>query len=157
SFVKATTESGSGLRPRGWTTFRALEHRDFRIFWVALIVSAVGTWMQILAGSLLVLDLTHGSPTALWTVSLSQPLSFFLFAPIGGSVADGLDKRRLLLGTQAAMMTLAAALGVLTVSGAIRFWMMPVFAFTNGLVLSFDQPARNSLLPSLVPAEQLMN
>ena len=84
-------------------TFRALRHRDFRLLWVGLAVSAVGTWMQIVAQSLLVLKITHGSAFALGTVSLAQALAFFLFALIGGSVADRLDKRRLLLFTHRAL------------------------------------------------------
>ena len=95
-------------------TFRALRHRDFRLLWVGLAVSAVGTWMQIVAGSLLVLKITHGSAFALGSVSLAQALAFFLFALVGGSVADRIDKRRLLLFTQSAAAALAILLGFLT-------------------------------------------
>ena len=77
-------------------TFRAFQHRNFRLLWGGLAFSAVGTWMQIVAQSLLVLDLTHGSAMALGAVSLVQALAFLLFAPLGGSVADRFDKRRLL-------------------------------------------------------------
>jgi len=139
------------------STFHALRHRDFRLLWSGLAVSAVGTWMQIVAQSLLVLDLTHGSALALGTVSLTQALSFLLFAPLGGGVADRFDRRRLLLLTQTLMMTFAALLGVLTAVGAIRFWMIPVIAFFSSATLSFDQPARNALAFSLVPADALMN
>ena len=82
--------------PGVFLTFRALRHRDFRLLWMGLAVSAIGTWMQIVAQSLLVLKLTHGSAFALGCVSLSQALAFFLFALVGGSVADRSDKRRLL-------------------------------------------------------------
>src|SRR5579871_4490840 len=81
-------------------TFRALRYRNFRLLWISLIVSSVGTWMQIVAQSLLVLRITHNSALALGTVSLAQALSFFIFALIGGSIADRIDKRRLLLFTQ---------------------------------------------------------
>jgi len=139
------------------TTWRALHHRNFRLLWVGLVVSAVGTWMQIVAQSLLVLDITHGSAFALGTVSLVQALSFFVFALLGGSVADHFDKRRLLLFTQAVSALLAALLGLLTLIGVIRLWMILVLAFLNGTVLSFDQPARGALIPQLVPPEDLMN
>src|SRR5579863_7815739 len=85
-------------------TFRALHYRDFRLLWISLIVSAVGTWMQIVAQSLLVLQITHGSALALGLVSLAQSLSFFLFALVGGGVADRVDKRRFLLITQSLSM-----------------------------------------------------
>jgi MFS family permease len=113
--------------------------------------------MQIVAQSLLVLDLTSGSALALGTVSAVQAISFLLFAPVGGAVADRLSKRKLLLSTQAIMMGLAILLGTLTVTGAIRFWMIPLVAFANGSALSFDQPARNALVTALVAKENLMN
>src|SRR5246127_3646312 len=105
-------------------TFRALRHRDFRLLWMGLAVSAIGTWMQIVALSLLVLKLTHGSAFALGTVSLVQALSFFLFALIGGSVADHFDRRRLLIFTQSVSAALAIVLGILTLTGAIQLWMI---------------------------------
>jgi len=148
------TSAGSGsVLP----TFLALQHRDFRVLWTGLAISSVGTWMQIVTVSLLVLDLTQGSAAALGVVSLAQALSFLLFAPIGGGIADRFDRRRLLLLTQSLLMALSAGLGTLTAAGAIRYWMIPLAAFTGSAILSFDQPARNALLPSLVPKQSLMN
>lgn len=138
-------------------TFRALQYRDFRLLWAGLAVSAVGTWMQIVALSLLVLDLTHGSATALGIVSLAQALTFLLFAAVGGSVADRFNKKRLLLFTQTLMILFAGLLGILTLLGVIRFWMILLIAFATSSALSFDQPARNALITSLVPKEHLMN
>ena len=136
---------------------RALRHRDFRLLWIGLFISAVGTWMQIVAQALLVLRLTDGSALALGTVSLAQAAAFFLFAPMGGAVADRLDKRRLLIVTQSFLLLLAAGLGALTLSGLVRLWIVVVAAFCGGAALSFDQPARASLIPSLVPPGDLMN
>lgn len=138
-------------------TFQALRSRDFRLLWIGLSISAAGTWMQIVAGSLMVLDLTHGSAFALGAVSLTQAMAFLLFAPVGGGFADRIAKRKVLLLTQCILMGLAALLGVVTALGAIRFWMFPVVAFINGAALSFDQPARNALIAELVPGEDLMN
>jgi MFS family permease len=84
-------------------------------------------------------------------------LAFFLFALVGGSVADRLDKRRLLLFTQTGSATLAILLGFLTLFGVIQLWMILVLAFLNGTLLSFDQPARGALVPVLVPQESLGN
>jgi MFS family permease len=144
-------------RPRSGRTFGALRNRDFRLIWSGLAVSAVGTWMQIVAQSLLVLQLTHSSAIALGTVALTQAIAFLLFAPVGGSFADRQDKRRILLITQTLMMGLALLLGGLTASGLIRFWMIPLTAFAAGATLSFDQPARGALVAALVPREDLMN
>ncbi|HET7640952.1 MAG TPA: MFS transporter [Ktedonobacteraceae bacterium] len=145
------------MSKKGLPTFRALRYRNFSILWVSLIVSSVGTWMQIVAQSLLVLKLTHNSALALGTVALAQALSFFLFALIGGSFADQIDKRRLLLFTQSLSMLLAFLLGFLTVTGVIQVWMIVILAFCSGTILSFDQPARSALIPLLVPREDLMN
>ena len=161
--MHASTKSGETLSisPPGsgspFRTFRALHYRDFRLLWTGLAVSAIGTWMQIVAMSLLVLDITHGSAASLGTVSLTQALTFLLFAAIGGSVADRFDKRRLLLFTQSLLMGFAVLLGILTLTGLIRFWMILLVAFAISSALSFDQPARNALITSLVPKEHLMN
>jgi MFS family permease len=138
-------------------TFRALRYRDFRLLWTSLVISSVGTWLQIVSQSLLVLFISHNSPIALGIVSLAQASSFFLFAFIGGSIADQSDKRRFLLVTQSLSMLLAAVLGVLTFTGTIQVWMIVILAFCSGTVLSFDQPARSALIPTLVPREDLMN
>lgn len=143
--------------PGLFQAFRALRHRDFRLLWIGLAVSAIGTWMQIVAQSLLVLKITHGSAFALGTVSLAQALAFLLFALVGGSVADHLDKRRLLLFTQTGSAALAILLGFLTLFGVIEFWMILVLAFVNGTLLSFDQPTRGALIPLVVPKEHLGN
>src|SRR5581483_8794417 len=142
---------------KGVQTFKALRHRNYRLLWISLIVSAVGTWTQIVAQSLLVLKITHNSALALGVVSLAQAASFFLFALIGGSIADRTDKRRFLLITQSLSMCLAFLLGILTVIGVIQVWMIVLLAFCSGTILSFDQPARSSLVPILVPHEDLMN
>lgn len=144
--------------PRGRVqTFRALRYRNFRLLWISLIVSSVGTWLQIVSQSLLVLKISNNSPLALGIVSLAQAASFFLFAFIGGSIADQSDKRKFLLVTQSLSMLLAFVLGILTITGVIQVWMIVVLAFCSGTVLSFDQPARSSLIPVLVPPEVLMN
>jgi MFS family permease len=145
------------LPKQRFQTFRALHYRNFRLIWISLIVSSVGTWLQIVTQSLLVLQITHGSSIALGAVSLAQAASFFLFAFIGGSLADQTDKRRFLLITQNLSMILAFILGLLTIVGIVQVWMIVILAFCSGTVLSFDQPARSSLIPLLVPPEDLMN
>lgn len=143
--------------PQRIRAFHALQNHDFRYIWAGLAVSATGTWVQIVAQSLLVLDLTRGSALALGTVSAVQAVSFLVFAPVGGAVADRISKQKLLISTQAIMMGLAILLGALTATGAIRFWMIPLTAFANGAALSFDQPARTALVAGLVPPENIMN
>ncbi len=137
--------------------FRVLRHRDFRLLWLGLVASAVGTWMQIVAQALLVLELSHGSALALGAVSLAQSLAFFAFSLFGGALADRVDKRRLLLTTQSLCMSFAALLGVLTWLHVVAVWMVVVLAFLQGVALSFDQPTRGALVPELVPKDELLN
>jgi MFS family permease len=127
------------------------------MLWIGTLGSALGTWMQIVAQSLLVLRLTGNSALALGTVSLAQASAFFLFAPMGGAFADRHDKRRLLFRTQTLLMLSAFTLAALTATGTIRLWMVVLLAFSSGVLLSFDQPARNALLPLLAPPEDLTN
>ena len=138
-------------------TFRVLRHRDFRLLWCGLVVSAVGTWMQIVAQALLVLDLSHGSAVALGLVSLAQAAAFLVFALFGGAMADRVDKRRLLIFTQTLCLVFAALLGVLSARHVVAVWMVVILAFLQGAALSFDQPARAALVPELVPKEELFN
>jgi MFS family permease len=111
--------------------------------------------MAIVAVSLLVLEITHGSAAALGALGLAQASAFFLFSFPGGGIADRFDRVRLLRITQPLMLAIAVAYGILTQTGLVRFWMVLVFAFIAGSILSFDQPARGALMISLVPREQL--
>ncbi len=133
----------------------ALQSRDFRLYWIALIISAIGTWMQIVAQSLLVLRLSHGNAASLGWVALAQAAAFFAFALFGGSLADRMDRRRLLLITQSFLMLISSLTGLLVAAQLIRVWMIVAGAFLSGVVLSFDQPARSAFLPSLVKEPDL--
>ncbi|MBV8833835.1 MAG: MFS transporter [Acidobacteriaceae bacterium] len=152
--MKATT---AGAWRRWGYGFRALRHQHFRALWIGLVVSAVGTWMQIVAQSLLVLRLSHGSAFALGCVSLAQACAFFLFALVGGGFADRLNRRLLLIASQSSLALLAMTLGLLTWTGVITLPAIEAIAFVSGAILSFDQPARAALLSSVVPQEDLLN
>lgn len=155
----APTPSASPAQGRRLSlgAFRALRHRDFRLLWVGLVVSAAGTWMQIIAQSLLIYKLSHGSAVALGLVSLTQAAAFFIFGLVGGGVADRVNKRVFLLFTQSASAALALLLGVLIATNLIQIWMIVALAFLSGAILSFDQPTRSSLIPLLVPRDELLN
>jgi predicted MFS family arabinose efflux permease len=101
--------------------------------------------------------LAHGSAFAVGCVSLSQASAFFLFALVGGGLADRVDRRRLLIATQASLMLLAAMLGFLTSSGIVTVPIIAATAFLSGVILSFDQPTRAALVSTLVPQEDLLN
>jgi predicted MFS family arabinose efflux permease len=146
------------LRRRRWPSgIRALENPQFRALWIGFLVSSIGTWMQIVAQSLLVLRLSHGSAFALGCVSLCQASAFFLFALVGGGFADRLNRRQLLLVSQSSLMLLAAILGALTTLGVITVPVIAAVAFLSGVILSFDQPARAALISSVVSEQDLLN
>jgi MFS family permease len=134
----------------------ALRHRDFRLFWGGQLVSLVGTWMQTVGQSWLVLELT-GSPFSLGLVNALQFAPILLLSPVGGTLSDRLGKRRILLVTQAAMMVQAFVLALLVRSGHVRFWHVAVLAMLYGLGRAADIPARQAFVTDLVGRPDLPN
>ncbi len=146
------TAAGSALR----RTFSSLRIRNYRLYFIGQIVSVSGTWMQRVAQSWLVLELT-GSGTAIGLVTALQFLPILLLAPQGGVIADRWDKRRLLLVTQTVAGALAATLGVLVVTDVVRLWMVYVLAAALGLVNSVDNPTRQTFVIEMVGRETVTN
>jgi MFS family permease len=137
-------------------TFVSLRTRNYRLFFTGQLVSTIGTWMQTVAQSFLVLQL-NPSGTVLGLTIAARFAPMFLLGPWGGLVADRLDKRRLLLITQALSGLLALAFGVLVATGAIRLWSVFLLAVLLGLVNVVDNPVRQAMIPELVPRAQLAN
>jgi MFS family permease len=143
-------------RPARPGVFSSLSSRNYRLFFFGQLVSICGTWMQTVAQSFLVLDLT-GSGTELGLATAARFLPIFLFGPWGGLVADRLDKRRILFVTQTLSGLLALAFGLLVGTHAIRMWMVFLLALALGFVNVFDNPARQSMISELVPPELVRN
>lgn len=137
-------------------TFAALQFRNYRLYLSSQLVSFSGTWMQSLAQSWLVLQLT-GSGTALGTVLAFQFLPTLFLAPIGGMIADRFDKRRLLIGTQTAAGLLSLALGLLVLGGHVALWMVFAIAAGFGLITALDNPARQTFVTEMVGPDHLTN
>src|SRR5690242_12710604 len=135
---------------------RALRHRDFRLFWSGQLVSLIGTWMQSVGQSWLVLELTN-SPFRLGMIGTLQFGPILLFSFLGGAISDRVRKRRMLIGTQSALMLQALTLSALVWSGHVRFWHVAVLAALYGLANTLDMPARQSFIAHLVPRGDLMN
>lgn len=138
------------------STFSALRHRDYRLFWTGSLVSLVGTWMQSTAQSYLVWELT-GSALATGLTVLFFSLPSTVLSLLGGVVADRIDRRKLVLTTQSLFMLQSAAMTGLTLAGTIEVWQIYLLALGNGIVMAFDSPGRQSMLPSLVEREDLSN
>jgi MFS family permease len=138
--------------------FRSLNNFNYRVWAAGAFVSNIGTWMQRTAQSWLVLtQLTHNNATAVGMVAALQFGPLLLLLPWTGFAADHFDRRKLLIGTQAAMGLLALALGLLTVGGLVQLWHVYVFAFLLGCVTAFDTPARQSFVSELVVEANLPN
>ena len=135
---------------------RALRHRDFRLFWCGQLVSLVGTWMQSVGQSWLVLELT-GSPFRLGLIGALQFGPILLFSFLAGAISDRVRKRRMLLATQAALMLQAFTLAALVWSGHVQFWHVATLATLYGLANTLDIPSRQSFVAHLVPRGDLMN
>jgi MFS family permease len=137
-------------------TFRSLRVRNYRLFFFGQLVSLTGTWMQQVGQDWLVLRLTDRALPLGVTLAL-QFAPMLVLGAWAGVVADRLDKRRLLLATQAAMALLALVLGVLTATGAIRLWMVYVLALLLGCATAFDMPTRQAFVSEMVGPDRVTN
>lgn len=135
---------------------RALNHRDFRLFWTGQLISLVGSWMQAVGQSWLVLELT-GSPLKLGLIGTLQFTPVLLFSLIAGPLIDRLPKRRLILATQTGLMLLAFTLALLAWSGWVQYWHVAVLATGLGIINTLDMPARQSFIVEMVGKADLMN
>jgi MFS family permease len=150
----AVTQDAPHVHPGG--TLSALRHRNFRLYFAAQIVANVGTWVQITIQNWLVLELTR-SGLALGVTNALQFGPLVLFGMYGGVIADRVDRRRLLMLTQACLGSLALAVGLLAGIGIVRVWIIWVAAAALGLVKCFDLPALQSFVKDLVGPDDLAN
>ncbi len=135
---------------------RALNHRDFRLFWTGQLISLIGTWMQSVGQSWLVLELTN-SPFKLGLIGTLQFGPMLLFSILAGAIADRLPKRRLIIATQSALMLQAFLLAALSWTGHIQYWHVAVLASLYGLANTFDMPTRQSFIVEMVGKDDLMS
>ena len=155
----AGEESAVTADTRGFRLERigsSLRHKNYRLFFFGQLVSVMGTWMQTVAQSFLVLDLTH-SGTDLGLVTAARFLPILVFGPAGGLFADRRNKRRILYVTQALSGVLAAIFAILTGTHVIQMWLVYVLALSLGFVNVFDNPARQSFISEMVPLDDLAN
>jgi MFS family permease len=135
---------------------RALKHRNFQLFFSGQLISVTGTWMQTVAQSWLVYQLT-GSSLLLGSVGFASQIPVFLMAPVGGMVADRVNRHRVVIATQVVSMVLALVLAALTLTHMVKVWHIFVLAALLGVVNAFDIPARQSFLVDMVGRDDLMN
>ncbi|HSJ34329.1 MAG TPA: MFS transporter [Acidimicrobiia bacterium] len=137
-------------------TFSALAVRNFRLYFGGQVISVSGTWMQRVAQSWLVLELT-GSGAAVGGVTAFQFLPILLVAPMGGLIADRMDKRKVLYVSQSLAGLIALTLGLLVLTDRVELWMVFALALALGVVGSFDNPARTAFVMEMVGRSRLTN
>jgi MFS family permease len=148
--------TASGLNSRWPQSLRALRHRNYQLFFSGQLISLIGTWMDQVAEAWLVYRLT-GSALLLGTVAFASQIPVFLLAPIGGALADRVDRRKILIATQSAMMLLTFVLAWVTLSHRVKIWQIVTLAALTGVVNAIDLPARQSFVVDMVSRADLVN
>jgi MFS family permease len=142
-------------RPGGGS-FSSLRYRNYRLLWFGNLVSNTGDWMDQISFNWLVYTLTD---SAVWlaAVNLCRFVPILIFTLIGGVVADRFERRKMMFVTQSAAMILALLLAGLVATGSVTLWMVMAIAVGRGIMNSFNQPAKQSLVSELVPEHELRN
>jgi MFS family permease len=148
--------TASSLNSRWPESLRALRHRNYQLFFSGQLISLIGTWMDQVAEAWLVYRLT-GSALLLGTVAFASQIPVFLLAPIGGALADRVDRRKILIATQSAMMLLTFILAWVTLSHRVKIWQVVALAALTGVVNAVDLPARQAFVVDMVSRADLVN
>ena len=155
--VSTTPPASTALRsPILQRAFAAFTYRDFRVLWFGAFASTVGTWMQKVAQSWLVFDLTKSSFYLGLDDFLGQ-LPILLFTLLGGVIADRHDRKRLLIGSQFVQMATAFALAALVFQGRVHIGHILALSFAAGMAQAFGGPAYQAMIPSLIHKKDLPN
>lgn len=137
-------------------TFRSLQVRNFRLFFVSQTISQTGTWMTMVAQTLLILDLT-GSGVLLGFLAAAQFGPVLLFGAWGGTLADRFDKRQVLFFTQVGAMAQSLVLGLVVLTGNASVGNVLLLATVQGILTAFDNPARRAFVVEMVPPANVAN
>jgi predicted MFS family arabinose efflux permease len=144
------------VRERLTRVFKAFTYRDFRLLWAGAFTSSVGTWMQGVAQSWLVLMIS-GKASYLFLAEVLQESPFLVFSLFGGVLADRMDRRRILLTSQVVQLSSAFLLAFLVYTHRVEVWMILVLSLVVGVAQSFGGPAYQALVPTLVDKEDVPN
>ncbi|MFA9431933.1 MFS transporter [Egicoccus sp. AB-alg2] len=129
-------------------------NRDFSLYWCGVMLSEIGVRGTFVVNLYHVYDLTR-STALVSVVGVVQGLALVTLSPLGGVIADRVDRRRLLQGTQFLSLVASLTLGLLSVAGAVEAWHIYITVLVNTAASTFDSPTRTALIPALVPREQL--
>ena len=138
-------------------TFTSLRIRNFRLFFVGQLISQSGSWLTLIAQTLLVLRLTHNSGIAVGALMACQFGPVLALGAYGGAIADRVDKRTLLLVTQTAAMAQSFALGIVVFAHVASVPVIYGLAAVQGIVTAFDNPSRRAFVVEMVPDSEVNN
>ena len=138
-------------------TFSSLQYRNFRYLWLGQFSHASALWMEQVARPFLVLHLTDNDPVHLGGVIAMRTLPQLFFGVWAGVISDWFNRRTVLLLDKSGVLVLNIIFAALVVSGRIELWHIYAFSFLRGTMMAFDQPARQALIPTLVPEDRVMN
>ncbi|MEX1022256.1 MAG: MFS transporter [Dehalococcoidia bacterium] len=138
-------------------TFASLRYRDYRLLWFGQASHAAALWMEQIARPWLVLNITNESAAHVGGVVAMRTLPQMFFGVWAGVLADQFDRKTILLATKVGVLTLNVVFVTLLVTGLMELWMIYVASFIRGSFMAFDQPARQSMIASIVPREILTN
>ncbi len=134
----------------------SLQHRNYMLLWVGTLISQTGDWMDQIALNWLILVMTN-SPFYLGIFNLCRAIPMLLLILLAGVVADRMERRQMLMITQTAAMVMALSLAVLVSTGLVQVWHIFLIGTLRGIIMSFNIPARQTIISDLVPREKLAN
>ena len=140
----------------GSQTFSSLKYRNFRFLWGGTLFASAGNWIQQITLGWLVYDMT-GNAFLVGTLLGTRSIPFLLIGPIGGVIADRMDRRKLLLANQFFLGSIALVFAFIVAWGQVQVWHLFVFTFLSGAGWSFNNPVRQALVANSVPRKDLMN
>jgi len=153
----ASTPAAATLTPRGrFATFSSLQYRDFRLLWLGQVGHAASLWMEQIVRPLLILALTD-SALMVGLVVAARMVPMLLFGLLAGVAADRLDRKKILLTTQSVTLSMHVLMAALIFTDVIQPWHVFATTFISGTSMAFNQPSRQSLIPQMVPKEQVLN
>jgi MFS family permease len=142
--------------PPRFATFSSLRYRDYRFLWLGQVGHAASLWMEQIVRPVLILQLTD-SALMVGLVVAARMLPMLFFGLLAGVIADRFHRKRILLATQSVTMSVHFLMAGLVLTGVIEPWHVFVTTFVSGTSMAFNQPARQSLIPQLVPREEVLN
>jgi MFS family permease len=150
------TERPDAVESGGLGTFRSLRYPNYRLLWTGTLFASSGQWIQQVTISWLAYQMT-GSAFLLGAINGFRALPLLFLAPFGGVAADRFDRKTLMLATQAFLLLTSLVMGLIIATGGLEVWHLFAFTLLTGVAWAFNMPVRQSVMPNLVPKDDIMN